>query len=374
MSTLKPVIHRVLPQTVAVIAPRPDDIKALQAQAEKTGQKQIIIPPNGAGVIIDKAGFIITNNHVVDGALEDSLAVLDTQGVTHKATLVGRSPTADIAVLKIEPYDGMAVATYGDSDALETGDSVFAIGNPMSMDASVSVGIISHPARFLRPWQAHFKRVTALPVAQFDAACNPGNSGGGLFNDKGELVGINTFILTAQVTTAPQPNFPLQLHGSAMGHIGLNMALKSNGVKNVVELIRRGDGQATNPHPLFRINQGTPVENRIFQQMPPAMLDVVSAQGKKLGFMRGDTLQTIAGEKVQNAFHAEALLVKYAAQTVDITITRKKQGSEVTLKGINLPSLTVITSLAEEAVAARVAELGYLAEVSYKSRTKKPKQ
>lgn len=369
MSTLKPVIQRVLPQTVAVIAPRQETLDALAKQAEQTGQQNMVIPPNGAGVIIDKAGYIITNNHVVDGALEDKLAVLDTNGVTHKATLVGRSPTADVAVLKIEPYDGMAVATYGDSDTLETGDSVFAIGNPMSMDASVSVGIISHPMRFLRPWQANYKRVTALPVAQFDAACNPGNSGGGLFNHKGELVGINTFILTAQVETMPTQQFPMVLYGTAAGHVGLNMALKSNGVKNVVTLIMNGGKQPANHHPLFKLSSGTPTQTRAFQQLPAATLDVVSPAGKKAGFMRGDRLVTIAGEAVQNAFHAEALLVKYASQTVDITVLRKDQGDDVTLNVV-LPSLTIITGLTSQAVNERAEELGYLSEAS--AKTTKP--
>lgn len=373
MSTLKPVIQRVLPQTVAIIAPRQETLNALAKQAEQTGQKTMVIPPNGAGVIIDKAGYIITNNHVVDGALEDKLAVLDTNGVTHKATLVGRSPTADIAVLKIEPFDGMAVATYGDSDTLETGDSVFAIGNPMGMDASVSVGIISHPMRFLRPWQASYKRVTALPVAQFDAACNPGNSGGGLFNEKGELVGINTFILTAQVETVPTQQFPMALYGTAMGHVGLNMALKSNGVKNVVNLIMNGNEQPANHHSLFKLSGGTPTQTRAFQQFPSATIDVVSAEGTKAGFKRGDCLQAIAGEAVQNAFHAEALLIKYAAQTVDITLVRKGQKADVTLN-VTLPSLTIITGLTSQAVSERAEELGYLSEASAKTKNPKDKK
>jgi serine protease Do len=140
----------------------------------------------GSGVIIDPNGHILTNNHVVDGAKEVIVTLADKK--EYKATIVGRDPKTDLAVLKIEPQGNISAAAMGDSDQLQVGDWVLAIGNPFGLSNTVTSGIVSAKGRI----------IGAGPYDDFiqtDASINPGNSGGPLFNMKGEVVGINTAIV-----------------------------------------------------------------------------------------------------------------------------------------------------------------------------------
>ncbi len=141
----------------------------------------------GSGVIISKDGYILTNNHVVDGAKDVSVTLSDQQ--TYKAKVVGRDSKTDLAVLKIDPKQPLMAASLGDSNQLRVGDWVLAIGNPFGLSTTVTSGIVSAKGRV----------IGAGPYDDFiqtDAAINPGNSGGPLFNMQGEVVGINTAILS----------------------------------------------------------------------------------------------------------------------------------------------------------------------------------
>lgn len=139
----------------------------------------------GSGVIIDSSGIILTNNHVVDGA--DEVLVELSDGRQFKADNVKIDQQSDLAVLRIKANQPLPAATLGDSEALDIGDWVLAIGNPFDLDLTVSAGIISSKGRVL----PSSKRASYL---QTDAAINPGNSGGPLVNLDGEIVGINTAI------------------------------------------------------------------------------------------------------------------------------------------------------------------------------------
>jgi serine protease Do len=139
----------------------------------------------GSGFVIDSAGLIVTNNHVIDGA--DSIQVHFTDGSTLKAELVGRDPKIDLAVLRVKPPKPLVAVTFGDSDLTRVGDWVIAVGNPFGLGGSVSLGIVS----------ARNRDINAGPYDDFiqtDAAINKGNSGGPLFNMAGEVIGINTAI------------------------------------------------------------------------------------------------------------------------------------------------------------------------------------
>jgi serine protease Do len=140
----------------------------------------------GSGVIISADGYILTNNHVVEGAQEVMVTVGDKE--EYKAQVVGRDPKTDLAVLKIKPKENLPVAALGDSNETNVGDWVLAIGNPFGLTHTVTSGIVSAKGRV----------IGAGPYDNFiqtDASINPGNSGGPLFNMKGEVVGINTAIL-----------------------------------------------------------------------------------------------------------------------------------------------------------------------------------
>jgi len=140
----------------------------------------------GSGVIFDSEGHILTNNHVVEGAQEIVVTLADKQ--EYKATIVGRDPKTDLAVLKIDAREPLSAAALGDSDHLRVGDWVMAVGNPFGLSNTVTSGIVSAKGRI----------IGAGPYDDFiqtDASINPGNSGGPLFNLKGEVVGINTAIV-----------------------------------------------------------------------------------------------------------------------------------------------------------------------------------
>ena len=140
----------------------------------------------GSGVIIDPSGVILTNNHVVADFDEVNVELHD--GRQFDASIIGTDPKTDLALLKIEAGGALPAATMGDSDALQIGDWVLAIGNPFDYDATVSAGIVSAKGRELQDAQLRAQ------FLQTDAAINPGNSGGPLVNLRGEIVGINTAI------------------------------------------------------------------------------------------------------------------------------------------------------------------------------------
>jgi serine protease Do len=140
----------------------------------------------GSGFILHESGLVLTNNHVIDGA--DQITVKLADGREFRAGVVGRDPKTDVAILQLQDAKDLPTVYLGDSDALEVGDWVIAIGNPFGLSHSVSIGIVSAKERF----------IGAGPYDDFiqtDAAINPGNSGGPLFNAAGEVIGINTAIV-----------------------------------------------------------------------------------------------------------------------------------------------------------------------------------
>jgi Do/DeqQ family serine protease len=143
----------------------------------------------GSGVIVDPAGYILTNNHVIENAQDITVRLADSRKFT--ATLVGRDPKTDLAVLKVEALAPLPAAELGDSESLRVGQWVIAIGNPFGLDRTVTVGIVSATAR-TRVGVATYEN-----FIQTDASINPGNSGGPLLNLDGRVIGINTAIVAA---------------------------------------------------------------------------------------------------------------------------------------------------------------------------------
>lgn len=166
----------------------------------------------GSGFIIDPAGIVVTNNHVIDGA--DEITVILQDGTTLKATLVGRDEAVDVAVLKVNPEKPLTAVAFGDSDKERVGEWVMAIGNPLGLGGTVTAGIVSARGRDIRAGRYD-------DFIQTDAAINRGNSGGPLFNMDGEVIGINTAIASP-----------------SGGSIGLGFSIPSNQAKNVVEQLR----------------------------------------------------------------------------------------------------------------------------------------
>jgi serine protease Do len=169
----------------------------------------------GSGVIVDRDGYILTNNHVIDEAEEINVKVSDKN--VYRGKVVGKDPKTDLAVVKISAT-GLPMIRLGNSDELKVGDRVIAIGNPMGLNQTVTSGIISATGR------ANVGIADYEDFIQTDAPINPGNSGGALVNAKGELIGINTAIAS-----------------SSGGYQGIGFAIPSNMAKVVMEkLIRNG--------------------------------------------------------------------------------------------------------------------------------------
>jgi len=141
----------------------------------------------GSGVIVSPEGYILTNNHVVDGATDVRVTLSDKR--EFKARIVGTDPKTDLAVLKIDASN-LPSAVIGDSDKVQVGDYALAIGNPFGLGSTVTMGIISATGR------GNLGIEEYEDFIQTDAPINPGNSGGALVNDRGDLIGINTAILS----------------------------------------------------------------------------------------------------------------------------------------------------------------------------------
>jgi len=146
----------------------------------------------GSGVIISSEGYIATNNHVVGEAAEEGIEVVLSDKSRYKARLVGTDPTTDLAVIKIDAAN-LPVAALGNSDQVQVGEWVLAIGNPLGLTSTVTAGIVSALGRNIRIIEDSYGIEDFI---QTDAAINPGNSGGALVNMRGEVIGINTAIAT----------------------------------------------------------------------------------------------------------------------------------------------------------------------------------
>ncbi len=166
----------------------------------------------GSGFVIDPSGFIVTNNHVIENA--DDIEAIFSDGSKLKAKLVGTDPKTDLSVLKVEPPTPLTAVKFGDSRKMRIGDWVIAIGNPFGLGGSVSVGIVS----------ARGRNINAGPYDNFiqtDAAINKGNSGGPLFNMDGEVIGINTAIISP-----------------SGGSIGIGFAVPTELAENVIRQLK----------------------------------------------------------------------------------------------------------------------------------------
>ncbi len=166
----------------------------------------------GSGFVIDPAGYIVTNNHVIDGA--DDIEANFADGSKLKAKLIGKDTKTDLALLKVEPKKPLTAVPFGDSRKMRIGDWVMAIGNPFGLGGTVTVGIVS----------ARGRNINAGPYDNFiqtDAAINRGNSGGPLFNMYGEVIGINTAIISP-----------------SGGSIGIGFSVPTELAENVVKQLR----------------------------------------------------------------------------------------------------------------------------------------
>src|SRR5688572_1448714 len=203
----------------------PGQVPPRGQQGPQRRQQPRVTQAAGSGFIINKEGFIITNNHVVEGATKISVQFFEDDD-EYEAKIVGRDPLTDSALLQLveKPNRPLPEAKFGDSSQMEPGDWVMAIGNPFSLAHTVSVGVISATSR---PFPVAEQR--SANVLQTDAAINPGNSGGPLLNLRGEVIGVNTAIYSSG-----------GMMGGGAGNIGIGFAIPINTIRDVLPGLRSG--------------------------------------------------------------------------------------------------------------------------------------
>src|SRR5688572_2163487 len=203
----------------------PGQVPPRGQQGPQRRQQPRVTQAAGSGFIINKEGFIITNNHVVEGATKISVQFFEDDD-EYEAKIIGRDPLTDSALLQLveKPNRPLPEAKFGDSSQMEPGDWVMAIGNPFSLAHTVSVGVISATSR---PFPVAEQR--SANVLQTDAAINPGNSGGPLLNLRGEVIGVNTAIYSSG-----------GMMGGGAGNIGIGFAIPINTIRDVLPGLRSG--------------------------------------------------------------------------------------------------------------------------------------
>jgi putative serine protease PepD len=271
----------------------------------------------GTGFVIDEAGYIVTNNHVVASAAEGRIEVQFSDKQTAQARIVGRDGASDLAVLRVSGVRGLTKLALGNSDTVAVGDPVVAVGSPLGLAGTVTSGIISAKNRAVTAG-ATTGETSYINALQTDAAINPGNSGGPLVNARGEVIGVNSAIASLGQDS------PL---GGQSGSIGLGFAIPINLARRTVEqLINTG----TATHPIIGatldpryIGDGA----RILEQPSGSAQPIVpGGPADQAGLQPGDVIVAIDGEKVSGS---DELIVgirsRQPGETIELTVDRNGQ-------------------------------------------------
>ena len=258
----------------------------------------------GSGVVLTPDGYIVTNNHVVEGA--DEVEVTFNNKVKKTATIIGTDPTTDLALIKVEASD-LPFLTFGDSDNVRIGEWVLAVGNPFNLTSTVTAGIVSAKARNL---SILGEGTSVESFIQTDAAVNPGNSGGALVNTKGELVGINAAIASHT--------------GSYEGY---SFAIPSNIVRKVVDdLLLYGETQRGYIGIVpWELTQEL-AEKEGLEDIEGVYVAELTEGGaaKMAGVQQGDVVTAINGKKVNTVTQMMETIRQYRpGDKVDVEVNRK---------------------------------------------------
>jgi len=270
----------------------------------------------GSGVIVSSDGVIITNNHVV--AKADKIRVTLWDKREFSAKVVGTDPKSDLAVLKLKGAKNLRSIVLGDSDRLRLGDAVLAVGNPFGVGQTVTLGIVSAKGR------ANIGIVDYEDFIQTDAAINPGNSGGALVSMRGELIGINTAILSR-----------------SGGYQGIGFAIPTNMVKPIMKSLLSG-GKVLRGW-LGVVIQDLTHELAKAMKLPPGKGVLVSdvdprGPAKKAGLRRGDLLLKVNGKEVNTTGRLRNLVASAgAAATVRLELQRDGKRRSLSVKLASLP-------------------------------------
>jgi serine protease Do len=289
-----------------------------------------VVQAAGTGFIIDKAGFILTNNHVVDGASKIQVSLYgEDDDQEYDAKVIGRDPLTDSALIELteKPDHTLPEAKFGDSSQMQPGDWVMAIGNPFGLAHTVSVGVIS---ALERPFTVAEGR--SAQVLQTDAAINPGNSGGPLLNLRGEVIGINTAIYT---------------DARQQGNIGIGFAIPSNTVRELLPQLRTGKivrgriGVSVGPVLREAVDEFGLKDRKgaVVQSVAP------DSAASKAGLEPGDVITAFGGKPVTSRDELVQMVVNTKpGTTVPIRIMRDRQERtlSITVDELDLAAETAV--------------------------------
>jgi len=334
-SGFAPVVKEVLPSVVNISSSKvvrtpnqfaegmPDDPLFRQFFGKQFGRGRAVPEKRreqslGSGVIVSPEGYILTNNHVVDGATDVKVTLSDKREL--KAKIIGTDPKTDVAVLKLEGSNFPAI-TLGDSSKVQIGDYSLAIGDPFGVGETVTMGIVSAKGR------GNLGIEDYEDFLQTDAPINPGNSGGALINDRGELIGINTAILS---------------HGSG-GNEGIGFAIPVNLARSVMNQIL-DHGKVTRGYLGVVVQPITPAMAKALGQgdtAKGALVGDVSPKGpaQASGIERGDIILDVNGQPVNDANELRnTIAMMQPGDTAKLKISRNASTREVSVKLGELPN------------------------------------
>lgn len=299
-----------------------DDPFFRQFFGEEFSPREQRLRGQGSGFIIDRSGIILTNAHVIDGA--DRVTVTLKDGRVLEGKVQGEDTVSDLAVVKVEGGD-LPVASLGDSDQVQVGDWAIAVGNPLGLDNTVTLGIVSTLKRSSAQVGIPDKR---LDFIQTDAAINPGNSGGPLLNDRGEVIGINTAI-----------------RADAMG---IGFAIPINKAKSIKDQLARGEKIA---HPYLGVQMTTLTPELAEQNnsdpnsafMVPEINGVIvvkvlpNTPAATAGMRRGDVITQIDGQAVTSADQLQRLVENsQIGQALQVKVQRGNQTRQLSIRTAEL--------------------------------------
>lgn len=297
-----------------------------QAPQQQRKKNEPVQSGLGSGVIISEDGYIVTNNHVVDGA--DKLEVLFNDNSSYDAKIIGTDEASDLALIKVDAKD-LTPITFGDSETVKIGEWVLAVGNPFGFNSTVTAGIVSAKARSLG--QNHKGNLSIESFIQTDAALNPGNSGGALVNLKGELIGINSAI-----------------YSNTGSYSGFSFAIPTTIVKKVMADIRQyGTVQrAVLGASVRELDAKIAKEKDITAVKSGLLIASVNdmSTAKELGLQEDDVITAINGVNVANHAQLVEQLNKFRpGDKVTVTYYRNNKKIEKTATLRNQTGSTSIT-------------------------------
>lgn len=332
-SSLNSVVHIMAVQRskTQVVQGQPDifdfffgDGRGRQRQIETPEQRGF-----GSGVIISKDGYIVTNNHVIDGADEISVKLHDSREM--KGRVVGTDPTSDLALVKIEGDDFPAIP-IGSSDALKVGEWVLAVGNPFTLGSTVTAGVVSAKARGLGANQVE-------SFIQTDAAINQGNSGGALVNARGELVGINAMLYSP---TGAYSGYGFAIPTSIMTKVVTDLKQYGTVQRALLGIAGRDMGNEVYPEEIRKEQKELGINTGV-------QIVSVEEDGSVSGVLeKNDVIIALDGKKIKTMSELQGLLAQHRpGDKIKLTVWRDKKEKEFTVTLKNAQGNTKVVKKAD---------------------------